>query len=123
MNRKGLMFWVVVMLFGISLGMVYITTPEARIQNNNDDPLSGLKSRLFASAVAAQPVINGDAQVAQPTPTNRVSLFSQFDLNHDQQLSPEELRDASTFQKMDKDGNGLITRDELRPETPPHPRI
>jgi len=123
MNRKGLMFWVVVMLFGLSLGMVYITTPEARIQNNSDDPLSGLKSRLFASAVAAQPVINGDAQVAQSTPTNRVSLFSQFDLNHDQQLSPEELRDASTFQKMDKDGNGLITRDELRPETPPHPRI
>lgn len=49
--------------------------------------------------------------------------FSLFDTNHDGTLSADEIANsAAALRKLDKNSDGQITSDELRPKGPPPPR-
>lgn len=49
--------------------------------------------------------------------------FSLFDANHDGVISADEIRNAAdALWRLDKNGDGKLASDELRPNGPPPPR-
>lgn len=49
--------------------------------------------------------------------------FTLFDTNHDGTISSDEIANsAAALGKLDKNGDGKLTADELRPKGPPPPR-
>ena len=57
----------------------------------------------------------GGHRPAPPCP-----LFEALDLNHDGVISADEIAQAAqSLKKLDRNGDGQLTRDELRPPRPP----
>lgn len=52
----------------------------------------------------------------------RSLLFEALDTNHDGIIDSNEIANAAAaLKKLDKNGDGKLTPDELRPQRPPHP--
>jgi len=50
-------------------------------------------------------------------------VIAALDANHDKTISADEIANASTALKtLDKNGDGQLTKEELRPEPPPRPQ-
>ncbi len=89
---------------------------------------------LLAGALMAQPphapAAKGDdsrtgRKVPPPPPSRQVeAVDANHDANHDGELSAEEIAGASqAFLKLDKNGDGKLDRDELRPRGPGGPAL
>lgn len=69
---------------------------------------------LTIASASAQPPGTGDGRRPPPPPP-----FAFFDADHDGTLSAEEIQNASTaLTKLDKNGDGTLTKDEMRPPKP-----
>lgn len=67
----------------------------------------------IASASAQPPGTNGERRPPPPPP------FALFDTDHDGSISAEEIQNAAaSLAKLDKNGDGTITKDEMRPPRP-----
>jgi hypothetical protein len=73
---------------------------------------------LFAAAalLASAFVVNADDAAAKPKRGGGNPLISALDANHDGVLDEQEITNApAALRKLDKNGDGKITRAEIRP--------
>ena len=69
---------------------------------------------LTIASASAQPPGTSDGRRPPPPPP-----FAFFDADHDGNLSATEIQNAATaLAKLDKNGDGTITKDEMRPPRP-----
>jgi len=69
------------------------------------------------------PPANGDSSTGGPPPRPVPPLLAALDTDHDGSLSASEIDNApESLRKLDKNGDGTITPDEMRPEPPPAPK-
>lgn len=70
---------------------------------------------LTIAGASAQPPVKREGRRPPPVPP----IFAFFDADHDGKLSAEEIKNASAaLAKFDKNGDGQITKEEMRPPRP-----
>ena len=88
-----------------------------------------MKKLLFAGVIAALGITIASAQEAErprqgnPGPGPRMNpLMAALDANKDGELDADEIANATAaLKKLDKNSDGKLTREELRPERPDRP--
>jgi hypothetical protein len=78
---------------------------------------------LSASTLVAQPSPNGEQPPPPPPPGEHrppPPVIAVIDANHDGVISADEIANASeALKQLDKNQDGQLTRDEMRPPPPP----
>lgn len=79
--------------------------------------------QLTSSEVFPQPPSSGDSSSTTSADTHRPPpspVFAALDTNHDGTISADEIANApAALKTLDKNGDGQLTQDELRPPRPP----
>lgn len=86
--------------------------------------IAAVSGAAETSSSASTPAGSGSGSGSKDRPALRggkaLGPFSLFDTNHDGTISSEEIASASAaLKKLDKNNDGKLTADELRPPRPP----
>lgn len=97
-----------------SVGMLSVALTVSGASETPSSPSSGPGTGGGSSERPDRPALRGDRALGP---------FSVFDTDHDGTLSAGEIADASgSLRKLDQNGDGKLTANELRPSRPPRDR-
>jgi hypothetical protein len=84
-----------------------------------------LDGKITLEELRMPPPVEKDAPERPPGPPRHPAppIIATLDANHDGTISADELANApESLKELDKDGNGELSPEELRPHGPPPPR-